>query len=53
LELGGSDPFIVCEDADIEKITTGAVKGRLLIADRACIASQRFIVIKKSGKRIY
>jgi succinate-semialdehyde dehydrogenase/glutarate-semialdehyde dehydrogenase/succinyl-CoA reductase len=35
LELGGSDPFIVCEDADIEKASTGAVKGRFINVDRA------------------
>jgi acyl-CoA reductase-like NAD-dependent aldehyde dehydrogenase len=47
LELGGSDPFIICEDADIEKTASGAAKGRFINCGQSCIASKRFIVVKK------
>ena len=38
---------VVCEDADIEKGSNGAVKGRFINCGQSCIASKRFIVVKK------
>ncbi|RFU31695.1 hypothetical protein B7463_g4650, partial [Scytalidium lignicola] len=45
LELGGSDPFLVLEDADLEGTIDAAVAGRLMCTGQACAASKRFIVI--------
>ena len=43
-ELGGSDPFIVFEDADLDLATTKAIAGRLHTNGQACNNSKRFIV---------
>jgi succinate-semialdehyde dehydrogenase / glutarate-semialdehyde dehydrogenase len=45
LELGGSDPMIVCEDADIDKALTGASVGRFYNCGQACLAVKRLYIV--------
>ncbi len=46
LELGGSDAFIILEDADIDKAVEWAVVGRINNNGQCCVASKRFIALE-------
>jgi succinate-semialdehyde dehydrogenase/glutarate-semialdehyde dehydrogenase len=47
LELGGSDPYLILEDADIETAARLCVTSRLLNAGQSCIGAKRFIIVDK------
>ncbi len=51
LELGGSDPYVILEDADLEKTVETCITSRLLNSGQSCIAAKRFIVVDKIYKK--
>jgi acyl-CoA reductase-like NAD-dependent aldehyde dehydrogenase len=47
MELGGSDAFIVCEDANIPAAVEAGIRGRFHNAGQVCLAAKRFILVDK------
>jgi succinate-semialdehyde dehydrogenase / glutarate-semialdehyde dehydrogenase len=51
MELGGSDAFIVLEDADLDKTVAWAVWGKMNNTGQCCVAAKRFIVVEQLADR--
>lgn len=51
LELGGSDPYVIFEDADLQKTVKACIAGRFSNAGQSCVSAKRFIVHAKIEKQ--